>query len=187
MTDKQIIELYFDRNEAAIHETEVKYGSYCRKVAANILGDKQDVDECINDTWLSIWKAIPPLIPENFKIWAAKITRNFAINRYRAVNTERRGGGRVTEVLDELALCVPDNRQNVEGEYIEKELTQHINTFLKKQPAKKSNYFVRRYFYGETIEEIAKRYGVSKGSVMTSLSRTREALKKYLEQEGMYD
>lgn len=84
MTDQRIIELYFDRDEAAIQETEIKYGRYCRKVASGILGNGEDVEECVNDTWLSVWKAIPPLIPENLKIWLAKITRNAAINKYRA-------------------------------------------------------------------------------------------------------
>lgn len=183
MTNKDIIKLYFNRDEKAIEQTSEKYGKYCHAIADNILGDSEDSKECVNDTLLKAWQSIPPLIPDNFKLYLAKITRNLAINRYKARNAAKRGAGNIEEILEELEACIPDN-SNVEADYLEKELTGIINKFLKKQNAKRSNYFVRRYFYGETIEEIAKRYRVSAGSVMTTLSRTRNELKKYLESEG---
>ncbi|MBQ6813977.1 MAG: sigma-70 family RNA polymerase sigma factor [Lachnospiraceae bacterium] len=184
MTDQKIIELYFSRDESAIKYTEEKYGKYCKKIAENVLGDSEDSKECVNDTWFKVWQAIPPLRPDNFKVFLAKIARNLAINKYKSKTSIKRGGSNMDDIYEEIALCIPDASKNIESEYLEKELSSIISDFLKKQPVQRSNFFVRRYFFNETMEEIAKRYKVSTGNVMTSLSRTRKELKKYLESEG---
>lgn len=184
MRDGKIIELFENRDESAIEQAEIKYGKYCRTVADNILRDSQDTEECVNDTWLKLWNSIPPLKPDNLKLFIARITRNIAINRYKANNAKKRGSGGIGDVLEELEECIPDRSFDVESELMKKELSKAISVFLKNQTTRRSNFFVRRYFYGETIEEIAERYDVTVGNVMTSLSRTRKELKKYLRKEG---
>lgn len=184
MNDNELIELYFARNEKAIEQTQIKYENYCHAIAENILGDEEDSKECTNDTWLKVWNAIPPLRPDNLKLFIAKITRNLALNKYKERNASKRGAGNIGQVFDELAMCIPDEKCNVESEYLEKELSKLINIFLREQPIKRRNFFIRRYFFGESMEEVARRYDVSVGSVMTALSRTRKELKKYLEKEG---
>ena len=122
MRDEEIVELYFRRDEKAIDETDKKYGNYCQAIANNILGNKQDVDECLDDAYIKIWDSIPPTRPRIFKVYLAKVTRNIAFNMFQKSRTKKRGGGIVVEVLDELYECVPDV-SDVEQKAVEKELS----------------------------------------------------------------
>lgn len=183
MEDKQIIELFFRRDEQAIQETVRSYGSYCRAVAANILPDEQDVEEVLSDTWMRAWDSIPPNCPAQLKLFLAKIARNLALNTYRLQSTQKRGGGQVALALEELAECVP-NPKSVEAEAAGRELRDAIQTFLDGITQRDRMVFVRRYFYMECPEEIGARYGLKTANVHLILSRTRKKLKKFLTEEG---
>jgi len=186
MEDNKIVELYFQRNADAIKETDNKYGLYCFSIAKNILHNKEDSEECVNDTWFHTWNAIPPQRPIKLRLFLAKITRNLSFNRFLAQRTEKRGGGEIHLVLDELAECIA-HESNTENECMAKELEQSICSFVRSLPERDGNIFVRRYFFTEPINEIANRYQMSTNNVMVNLSRTRKKLKAYLEKEGLYE
>lgn len=183
MEDKDIIRLYFERDEKAISETEEKYGAYCRKTAENILGDFGKAEECFNSALLGIWNSVPPSEPKNLKIYAAKITRNFAIGILEKEKTEKRGGGTFSEALEEISESV-SSKENVEESFFAKELGEKINLFIKNLPETERKIFIRRYFFFETTEKIGERFGFSQNRVSVILHRTRKKLKKYLEKEG---
>lgn len=186
MEDDRIIELYWQRNSDAIGETDSKYGAYCFTIAENILKNREDSEECLNDTWLNAWNAIPPQHPMNLRLFLAKITRNLAFNIYHARSAQKRGGGEIIIVLDELAECLA-SESNVENEYEARELGQSIRLFTRGLPWRDGNVFVRRYFYTESVKEIANRYGLTENHVMVILSRTRRKLKDHLIKEGFFD
>lgn len=183
MEDSKIIELYWQKNTDAISETANKYGAYCFTIADNILHNTEDSEECVNDTWLHAWNAMPPQKPNVLRMFLAKITRNLSFNRYNANNAEKRGGGEIIFVLDELAECLA-NEADVETAYEGKELGECIRRFVRSLPEREGNIFVRRYFFTETVAEIAKRYGLTENNVMVILSRTRKKLKVELKKEG---
>ena len=183
MEDIEIIELYQSRSEKAIAESNKKYGSYCFTVANNILANKEDSGECVNDTWLHTWNIIPPQYPERLKMFFAKITRNLSINRLKSKNAQRRGSGELALALDELEECIPDNA-SVENIIDEKLLTESIRTFLKGLPQRDRQLFLLRYFYTGSVSDIASRFSISENAVSVSLYRTRTKLKKHLEKEG---
>lgn len=185
MEDTKILDLYWQRNEEAIVCTDHKYGSYCRTIAYNILGNHQDTEECVNDTWLQAWDSIPPARPNVLKLFLARITRNLSINRYDAKQAQKRGSGQTSLVLDELAECLADEH-DVERAYESKALGECIAQFVRSLPEREANLFVRRYFYVESVAVIAKRYGLTDNHVMVILSRTRKKLKTHLEQEGYF-
>ena len=185
MEDKQIIELYWQRDEIAIEETSKKYGVYCLAIAENILNNQEDAMECLNDTWLKAWNAMPPQKPENLKLFLAKITRNLSLNRMEAQNAKKRGNGEFTLVLDELSECIA-SYSDVENTYLAKELGEIVRKFVRKLPEREGNVFVRRYFFMEPVAVIAKRYRMTENHVMVMLSRTRKKLKKYLVKEGYH-
>ncbi len=184
MDDRQIIELYNERSEAAISATADKYGKYCYSVAYHILYNKQDSEECVNDTYLRTWEAIPPQCPDKLSAFLGKITRNLALNRYRYYAREKRGCGQVPLVLDELQECVPapnSTEQAVE----EKHLVEVLNRFTRELPVEKRMMFVRRYWYMSSIGEIAEDFEISEGNVKMTLLRIRNKLKQTLEKEGI--
>lgn len=183
MTDEQIIELYKNRDENAIKSTSDKYGAYCNTVAYNILYSVEDAKECINDTWLKAWNSIPPHIPQVLRQFLVKITRNIALDMYRAKNAKKRGNGEVAMIIDELAECVAGSG-NVESDFIAKEMAEAINSFLAGLKKRESDIFLRRYFYADSVEDIADKYDVSKANVLMILSRVRKKLKVFLEKEG---
>ena len=183
MDDNAIVALFWARDEQALWVSAQKYGPYCHTVAYNIVRNRQDAEECVNDTWVQAWNAIPPRTPLALKAFLGTITRNLAINLYRASHTQRRGGGQVAVALEELGECVsPDT--SPEAAVNTKELQQAINGFLKAQPPVRRQVFLRRYFYLEDIPAIAHRYGLKETNVRMMLSRTRQKLRKYLQQEG---
>ena len=183
MEDNEIVELYWQRDENAIRKSDSKYGAYCFAVADNILHSKEDSEECVNDTWLKAWNTMPPQRPNKLRMFLAKITRNLSFNRYNARSTEKRGGGEITAVLDELAECL-ESESDVAGEYEAKELEQYIRCFVRSLPERDGNVFVRRYFFAEPVRKIAERYGLTDNHVMVILSRTRGKLKANLKKEG---
>lgn len=183
MDDKEIIDLYFKRDEEAIPETEKKYGAYCLSVAKNILGNTEDAKECLNDTLLVLWNEIPPKKPEVFLSFIGKITRNISLNLYRKNTAKKRGGIESDAVFDEMSEFVSD-KEEIESAFERKELINEINIFLKKLPAEKRNIFILRYWGFESAAEIAKRFGKNETAVHNSLQRTREKLKKHLAERG---
>ena len=183
MEDTAIVELFFSRSERAIRETAEKYGSYCMAVSRNILHNEEDAEECVSDTWVKAWNAIPPEKPRELKCYLAKITRNLSINRYHRIHTEKRGGGEVPLVLEELEE-VTAGAQNVEDMVTAMELRGIINAFVRALPEREGNVFIRRYFYTEAVESIAKRYGLSANNVSVILNRTRKKLKSQLQEAG---
>ena len=185
MEDHRIIELYWQKNEDAIKETDRKYGTYCFAIANNILRSTEDSKECVNDTWLSAWNAIPPQKPRILQMFLAKITRNLSFNRFNARSAKKRGGGEIILVLDELAECIA-GEADVEREYEAKELGQCIRLFVRALPERDGNVFVRRYFFTEPVWEIAKRYDLTENHVLVILSRTRKKLKTHLKKEGFF-
>ena len=183
MNDEQILDLYFARDEQALVETDRKYGGYCFTMANSILHNDQDAEETVSDTYLKAWNAIPPKRPGIFKMFLAKITRNLAFTRWRAYSAEKRGGGEMELVLEELADCLAAPG-SVEDTMDAKELARAIRAFLDTLPEREQNIFLRRYFFVEESETIARRYGMKPATVLRTLSRTRMKLKRYLLKEG---
>lgn len=183
MEDAQIVELYWQKNADAISETANKYGAYCFTIADNILHSTEDSEECVNDTWLHAWNAMPPQRPNVLRMFLAKITRNLSFNRFSARNVEKRGGGEIILVLDELGECLASGA-DTEATYEAKELRQCIRHFVRALPERDGNVLVRRYFFADTVADIAKRYALTESNVMVILSRTRKKLKAYLLKEG---
>lgn len=183
MTDEKIIQLFFQRNEVAIEETSRKYGTYCFKIANNILKNTEDSEECVNDTWMKTWEAIPPTHPQHLNLFLAKIVRNLSFNKYKAKYAGKRGGGEMAVVLDELAECIAGTN-DTEAVYLAEELQKTINRFVSGLPVTEGNVFIRRYFYADSIREISKRYQISENHVRVMLNRTRNKLRGKLEKEG---
>lgn len=183
MEDSQIVELYWQKNADAISETAKKYGAYCFTIAEGILHSAEDSEECVNDTWLHAWNAIPPQKPDVLRMFLAKITRNLSLDRFSARNAEKRGGGEIALVLDELGECLGGGA-DTEAAYEAKELRQCIRHFVRTLPERDGNVLVRRYFFAEPVADIAKRYGMTENNVMVILSRTRKKLKAHLLKEG---
>lgn len=178
-----IIELYWSRDESAITATSEKYGAYCRSVAMNILRSAEDAEECVSDTWLGAWNSMPPNRPSVLRTFLGRITRNLSFNKYKRDRAEKRGGGETAAVLDELAECVSGS-ESPEQELSRKELVTEINGFLGKLTAKKRGIFVSRYWYAESVSEIAKRHGMSETNVSVTLSRLRSQLRAHLTERG---
>lgn len=183
MEDSEIVELYWQKNANAISETANKYGAYCFTIANNILHSAEDSEECVNDTWLHAWNAMPPQRPNVLRMFLAKITRNLSFNRFNARNVEKRGGGEIILVLDELGECLASG-SDVEAAYEAMELEQCIRRFVRMLPERERSVFVRRYFFTEPMSAIAERYGLTVNNITVILSRTRKKLKLELMKEG---
>ena len=183
MRDEEIIELYFNRNERAIEETDVKYGNYLASIAGNILKCQEDVEEALDDTYMKAWKRIPPTRPQIFRIFLGKIARNIAFNKYENMTAKKRGGGEIAEVLDELEECIPDS-SDVEGSILGAELSRIIRDFVNNLPDREAYIFSCRYFYTEDISTIAKKFGMTQNNVSVTLSRLRAKLQRTLVREG---
>ncbi len=184
MKDAQILDLYWGRQEQAIYETQKVYGNYCYSIAWNILYSREDSDECVNDTWLRAWNAIPPRRPGRLALFLGTITRNLSLDRWKERHAMKRGKGELELALDELAECLPDAR-DTEAEVEAAELERLVNEFLRSLPERDCNIFLRRYWYVEEYGDIARRYGMKLNTVKTSLFRTRAKLRVYLEKEGV--
>lgn len=183
MEDKRIIALYWARNEEAIPATAAKYGRYCHAIAFNVLRDDSDSEECVNDTWLSTWNSIPPQRPEIFSAFLGKICRRLSIDRWREKTAAKRGGSQMELALEELSFCIP-SAASTEGEFEARELQCLIVSFVRALPDTERRVFLRRYWYLDSVADIAQRFGFSESKVKSMLHRTRAKLKALLEKEG---
>lgn len=183
MDDIQIVQLYWDRNERAIPATANKYDNYCTSIARNILDNKEDAEECVNDTYLSAWNSMPPHKPSRLSTYLGKLTRNVSLNRYRHNTATKRGGSQTSIVFEEIAELVSDT-DSVEQEIDRKELILAINHFLKRLTPVKRSVFVCRYWYFDSVSDIAKRFGMTENNVSVTLNRLRFKLRKYLLERG---
>ena len=183
MDDESIVQLYWYRNESAITESANKYGAYCTSIAHNILLNMADAEECVNDTWLHAWNAMPPHKPSILSTFLGKITRNLSFNLYKKLHREKRGGNNIEVALDELEECVSGNN-DTEKQWEEKELRESINQFVLSLPIEKRRMFILRYWYVDSISEIAKHMGISENNVSVSLNRIRKKLRVYLIERG---
>lgn len=184
MEDKDIVDLYWQRSERAIAESAAKYGAYCRSIAGRILRNEEDTEECVSDTWLHAWNAMPPQRPAILSSFLGRITRNLSFDRRRSQTAQRRGGGSLTLALDELSECLP-SAVLVEHALEEKELAALIDRFLRTLPERECSLFLRRYWYVDSIDEIARRYAMKPNSVKSILFRTRARLREVLRKEGI--
>ena len=182
LEDSKIISLFFERSEQAIRELDSKYGSAVKKTAANILNDRLDTEECVNDTYLRTWNTIPPHAPNPLVSYVCKIARNLAVNRYHANRAQKRGGN-YDLVLDEMLECIPSG-VDIETEYDAKELSAAINRFLSALKQEDRVLFVRRYWYADSITDLASETHSSPGRISVRLFRLREKLRKTLGKEG---
>ena len=183
MTDEEIINLFFERSEQAISELAEKHGNAVKRVAFNILGDLEDTKECVNDTWLGAWNSIPPNRPDSLRTYVCKIARNLATKRYHA-NSAKKRDSQYDLALDELAEFVPDC-STVESALAAKELAEIINRFLDTLSYEDKFVFMRRYWYADSLADIAKMAGTSYNSVAVRLHRVKGKLKTTLLKEGV--
>lgn len=184
LEDDRIIELYFQRDETAISVTQERYGAYCRSIARHIVGTYEDAEECVSDTWLRAWNAIPPQRPRKLSLFLGRITRNLSFDKYKAERAQKRGGGEFALVLEELDECVPTT-DSAEQPVLDQELSESINRFLHTLPEQACSIFLRRYWYGAPLKEIAEQFSMRENNVKASLFRSRAKLKLHLEKEGM--
>ena len=182
MEDNEIIDLYWDRDETAISHTQQKYGAYCTKIANNILYEKEDSLECVNDTWLKAWNSMPQERPNLLAAFLGAITRHLSLDRYRRKHAGKRGKGEAELIFDEMQDTLTSDGPEQQIEALQ--LTAHINLFLDKIGKENRMIFVRRYWYMDSVKDIAKRYEISESKVKSSLLRSRKKLPAYLAKEG---
>lgn len=184
MEDFQIMDLYWKRNEYAIVETDRKYGALCHSIAMNLLSVYEDAEECVNDTWNEAWNQLPPQRPENFKAWLCRIVRNISINLWRKNHAQKRYNG-INQILDELEDCIPSSR-TVEQEIEDTELGRCISTWLLSLSPEDRILFVRRYWHGSALNELAEQWNIPDARLAKKMYRLRLSLKAALEKEEIY-
>ncbi len=187
MDDSRIVDLYWDRDEQAIAETAEKYGGYCLKISVNILDNHEDAEECVNDTYNRAWNAMPTERPTRLGAFLAKICRNLSLDRYKANHAAKREQSLFVVSLDELNECIPAGgfANEAEAAMEAERVGRCINAFLRRQRAEVRDVFICRYFYSESLDSIARRFGMTESKVKSMLHRTRERLRRYLESEGV--
>ena len=184
MDDSEIIELYWSRDQTAIEETDRKYGHTCHRIANDILSSPEDSEECFDDTYMATWNSIPPQRPLHLSAYLYRIVRNFSLIRLRELHAQKRGGGKLDLILDELEECV-EAPSSVEKEYEAKELAEEIEKFLQTLSNDDQRIFVHRYWLTLPSKEIASRLGFKESKVNTSLHRSRNKLHEHLLKEGL--
>ena len=185
MKDREILDLFWKRDESAISETANAYGNYCYTIAYNILNCNEDAEECVNDTWMNAWKSIPPYRPNNLSTYLGKITRNLAFNRYKFLHTQKRGCGRIEIALSELVGCVPE-KEDLAQLADEITLINAIESFLRNQTPVDRKVFIGKYWYLYSNRDLANAYSTSESKVASLLYRMRNKLKLHLEKEGIF-
>ncbi len=183
LEDKQIVDLYWERCEQAIAETDKKYGRLCWSIAGNILDSREDCEESVNDTYLAAWNAMPPHRPALLMSFLAKLSRRIAIKRWRSIHACKRGGGQVPLALEELTQCA-SGAPDVEAAVVSREAYAALNRFLATLPEVERNVFLRRYFLLDTAAQIGENFGFTESKVNSMLHRTRVKLKTHLTKEG---
>ena len=184
MEDQKIIDLYFARSEQAIQETDAKYGGYCYSIAFNILTNQEDSEECVSDTYLSAWNAMPPKRPNFLSAFLGRITRYISIDRWRKRSSQKRGGGEIPLALEELLECVSQS-ESIEDTLQRKQAAAALNRFLDALPEAERRVLLCRYWYLDSIASIAEKTGFTPGKVATMLCRTRKKLRICLEKEEL--
>jgi len=184
MNDARIIELYWERSERAIEESDKKYGSYCRSISYNILRSHEDSEECVSDTYLRAWNSMPPEKPNILSAFLGKICRRLSIDRWRRSTAEKRGGGETALALEELQYCVPAGSGDPAEELELKELRRLYERFINDLPTTERRVFLCRYWYMDSVKDIAKRFDFTESKVTSMLHRTRERFRTLLEKEG---
>lgn len=182
MNDHEIIELYFSRDEEAIKQTDLKYGRLCRQISYNILNNQEDAEECVHDAYIGVWNAIPPTRPNHLLSFICKITRNQSLKRLESMTRQKRSQG-ILVSLDELAEILPD--ESVADGANDEEISKLISDFLRSEKEDVRNVFIRKYFFFDSIGEIAKRYDFTESKVKNMLYRTRMKLKDFLIRQGI--
>ena len=183
MEDRRIIELFYERSEQAVFELSEKYGKLCLKIALNILGDPRDAEECVNEAYLAIWNSIPPQTPDQLSSYLCRIVRNTALKRYRA-NTAAKRNSTFDLSYEELADCIPVN--TIEDAAESQELSEAIDMFLETLDPVNRAVFMRRYWFFDTVPEIAEAFGITQHNVSVRLSRTRNKMRRFLKKEGIW-
>ena len=183
MEDSAIVDLYWERSDQAIYETQLKYGSYCFSIASNILPFREDAEESVNDTYMTAWNIMPPNRPSILSTFLGKLTRRISIDRWRNLSADKRGGGTVPIAVDELAECIPGGSDPV-VEVEAKELAEAVGRFLDTVPYTERKVFLMRYFDLAKIQDIANEFNMSTGKVKSMLHRTRRKLRVHLQKEG---
>lgn len=183
MEDSEIIALYWERNEAAIEQTDAKYNKYCNSISYHIVSSHEDAEECVSETWLRTWNAIPPQRPQVLPPFLAKIVRNLSIDCLRRREADRRGGGVYALALDELAECASPH--GTEDEVNARELAEAVNRFLHTLSRRDCGIFLDRYFYLHSTAELAGKWKISPDHVGVILHRTRKKLADALREEGL--
>lgn len=181
MEDYRIVDLYWARNETAITESDLKYGKMLKSLSYSLLSSREDAEECVNDTYLGAWNAMPTARPEFLGAFLSKITRRLSIDRWRHDHREKRGG---IAALEELNDCIP-SESSVETEYENGRLARFLDSFLASLPQEKRVIFLRRYYFSQPLSLIARELGMSEAKIKTVLFRMREALRKELEEAGL--
>lgn len=185
MNDKKIIDLYWERNEDAIKLTKQAYGRYCYSIAYHILHNKEDAQECENDTYLDAWNTMPPQRPTSLSAYLGMITRRISLDRYRFNHAKKRGSGEIPLSLSELDECIPADA-TIGEEIAQEALAELLSAFLWELRKSERNVFLRRYFYCDSIREISHRYGYTQGKVKMILLRTRQKLLTVLQEKGVF-
>jgi len=182
--DSKIVDLFWERSETAIAQAQNKYQRYCHYIAYNILGSDEDAQECVNDTYIRVWDSIPPHRPERLSSFMGKITRNLALDRIKSRNRQKRRGSQITAAIGELKECIPDLAypSDIADDIA---LRDALNSFLYSLSDETMKIFLQRYWYMSSIKEISEELSVSQSKVKITLHRTRNALKLYLEKEGI--
>lgn len=183
MEDEAIVALYLERSEQAIKETDVKYGKFCYSISYRLLHNEEDAAESVNDTYLETWNSIPPHKPKFFSAFLGRITRRLSVDRFRRNTADKRGGGEYPVLLDELAECIP-SKESIESQLELKELANSVNLFLGRLSTEKQQVFLRRYWYGDSMEELGKRFGFSTTKIKSMLFQIRKKLQEHLKKEG---
>ena len=184
MEDSTIVQMFWNRDENAITVTSEKYGSYCLTIAKNILDNSEDAEECVNDTYLLTWNSIPTNRPTQLSTYLGKIVRNLSFNRYKKSHTQKRGLGQTPLILDELSELLTGS-ERPEEEWDVKLLIETVNEFLEGLPETKRKLFVSRYWYADSVKDIAARFDMTENNVSVSLSRLRVVLRKYIMERGL--
>lgn len=183
MEDRQIIELYHERDETAIRETDKKYGGLCLSIAMNILSSREDAEECVSDTYHAAWLKMPPERPNSLRAFLGRITRNLSISRYRAAHARKRHDG-IELLLSELDDCVP-SPQDIEAQLDRRLLSEYISRWLDSLHEHDRWLFIRRYWYGDSVQSLAREDGCPANSMAQRMLRLRRSLRTALEKEGI--
>ncbi len=181
MEDEKIVELFLKRSQQALNETKEKYNTYCTVISSNILSDKQDTEECLNDAYLKLWNSVPPEKPKSLKAYLGRIVRNLSLDRLEKNRAQKRGGGRAEAVFEELSGLIGTSNIQISETLA---IREAVNDFLRGLDKESRGIFVQRYWYFCSIKEIASQMEITESKVKMRLSRTKEKLRKHLQKEG---